>query len=74
MPTCSNCYSVKEYLKQNNIKFEDLDISADDKLAIEMKNKTGQFNVPVIIIEKNNKEEIIIDFDKKKIDKIILGK
>ena len=34
-----------------------------------MQEKSGQMGVPVIIIEDKGKEEIVIGFDKDKIDK-----
>jgi glutaredoxin-like YruB-family protein len=67
-PTCPWCVRVKQFLKENNVSFEDLDVSANQAAAEEMIQKTGQMGVPVLDIEG----EIIIGFDKDKI-KAILG-
>ena len=61
--TCPWCVKAKEFLKQNKIKFEDKDVSADDKARNEMIKKTGQMGVPVIDING----EIIIGFDVERI-------
>ena len=66
--TCPWCIRVKQFLKENNIEFQNLDVSSDQPAADEMVAKTGQMGVPVIDIDG----EIIIGFDKEKI-KLALG-
>jgi len=60
-PTCPYCIMAKAFLKQNNIPFEDIDVSADRKLVNEMFERSGQLGVPVIDI--NGK--IVVGFDKE---------
>jgi len=62
-PTCPWCIRIKQFLKENNIVFEDFDVSLDQKAAQEMIKKSGQMAVPVIDIDG----EIIVGFDKEKI-------
>ena len=62
-PTCPYCVRAKQYLKDNNVAFEDLDVSADRAKADEMIKKSGQMGVPVLDIEG----QLIIGFDKDKI-------
>lgn len=66
-PTCPYCNSLKDFLKENKIKFEDIDVSKDEKAAREIVKKSGQTGVPVTIIGK----EIIVGFDKERLDKLI---
>jgi len=66
-PTCPFCMMSKKFLKENNIDFEDIDVSADQTKAQEMVQKTGQMAVPVIDIDG----EIIVGFDKEKIRKAL---
>jgi len=66
-PTCPWCVRVKQFLTENNIPFENYDVSADQGKAQEMVNKSGQMGVPVIDIEG----EIIIGFDKEHIKKVL---
>ena len=67
-PTCPWCIRVKQFLKENNIAFEDYDVGTDHAKGEEMVNKSGQMGVPVIDIEG----EIIVGFDKERI-KAALG-
>jgi glutaredoxin 3 len=61
--TCHFCIRAKQFLEDNNIEFESIDISTNPEKAQEMVQKTGQMGVPVLDIEG----EIIIGFDKDKI-------
>jgi len=67
-PTCPWCIRIKQFLKDNNITFEDIDVSNNQQAAEEMVQKSGQMGVPVLDIAG----EIIIGFDKDKI-KTALG-
>lgn len=70
-PTCPYCEMLKRYLDQNNIKYKVVDVSIDQKAAEEMQSKSGQLGVPVMINKKNDKEDIIVGFDKEKVDQSI---
>lgn len=63
-PTCPYCRMAKEFLKKKDIRFEDVDVSADHEAAHEMIEKSGQMGVPVIEIGK----DVIVGFDKKAIE------
>ncbi len=65
--TCPYCHRAKQFLKDNNIEFEDVDVSADKEKAEEMVQKTGQMGVPVLDIDG----EIIVGFDKEKIEQAL---
>ena len=66
-PSCVYCHTLKSYLKEKNIQFEDIDVSKDDKALDEMVEKSGQMGVPVVNIDG----EIVIGFDKKKINELL---
>ncbi len=71
-PICPYCHMLKDYLKKNNIAFEDIDVAADDKAADEMVEKSGQMGVPVaIIIKDDGKEVVIAGFDKARINQLV---
>jgi glutaredoxin 3 len=61
--SCPWCIRVKQFLKENNVIFQDMDVSGDKQAADEMVQKSGQMGVPVLDIEG----EIIVGFDKEKI-------
>ena len=60
-PTCPYCIRVKQFLSDNNIPFENFDVSADHDKAEEMIQKSGQMGVPVLDIDGR----IIVGFDKQ---------
>jgi glutaredoxin-like YruB-family protein len=66
-PTCPFCIMAKKFLKDNNIEFEDVDVSRDIKAAREMVEKTGQMGVPVIEIDG----EFVIGFDRDRIKELL---
>lgn len=66
-PTCPYCVTLKEFLKDNNIDFEDIDVSQDKAQLDEMIKKSGQMGVPVITID----DKVIVGFDKQKIDQLL---
>jgi len=58
-PTCPWCIRTKQFLKDNNVSFEDIDVSSDQKAGEEMIQKSGQMGVPVLDIEGT----IIVGYD-----------
>ena len=66
-PVCPYCHTLKEFLKDNNIAFEDIDVSSDEKLADELIQKSGQMGVPVLDING----QIVIGFDRAKIVELL---
>ena len=61
--SCPYCVTLKEFLKENNIEFEDIDVAQDEKAREEMITKSGQMGVPVVEIDN----EIVVGFDREKI-------
>lgn len=61
--TCPFCIRAKQFLKDNNIAFEEIDVAENHEKAQQMIKKSGQMGVPVIEIDG----EIIVGFDKDKI-------
>ncbi len=66
-PSCPYCVTLKEFLKKNNIKFEDIDVSQDKAAAEEMVKKSGQMGVPVVDIDG----QIVVGFDREKICELL---
>lgn len=64
---CPYCVTLKEFLKANNIVFEDVDVSFDAQLQQEMIDKSGQMGVPVMDING----EIVVGFDREKISSLL---
>lgn len=66
-PTCSWCTRLKDYLKSQNVKFRDVDVSKDQAAAEAMVKRSGQQGVPQTDING----QMIIGFDKPKIDQLL---
>ena len=65
--TCPWCHKAKDFLKENNIEFEDKDVSSDESAKNELMEKSGQLGVPVLDIDG----AIIIGFDQEAIKKAL---
>jgi len=65
--TCPYCVTLKTYLDEKNIEHEYIDVGENQEAGKEMVEKSGQMGVPVVDIDG----EIIIGFDKSKIDELL---
>lgn len=66
-PTCPYCVRAKQFLKDNAVIFEDIDVSMNQEAAQEMIKRSGQMGVPVIDING----ELIVGFDKERIKRAL---
>lgn len=66
-PTCPYCITLKEFLKEKGIEFENVNVAEDAQGREEMIHKSGQMGVPVVDIDG----EIIVGFDKERISKLL---
>lgn len=66
-PTCPYCHMVKDYLKQKDVAFEDIDVSKDREKAMEMVQKSGQMGVPQLWIDG----EVVVGYDTARIDQLL---
>ncbi len=66
-PACSYCVTLKEFLKERHIEFEEVDVSKDEEAQRYIAEKTGRLEVPVIEIDN----EIVIGFDRPKICRLL---
>ena len=66
-PTCPYCIRAKQFLRDNNIVFTDIDVSSNEQAAQDMIERSGQMGVPVFDIDG----EIIVGFDKARIQQVL---
>lgn len=66
-PTCVYCKATKAFFKENNVVYEERDVSVDAKARDEMISKSNQMGVPVIDIDG----QIVTGFDKAKLQQLI---
>lgn len=70
-PFCPYCIQAKDFFKENKIEYTDIDASSE-KHRQNLINKTGQFGVPVIIIEReDDKKETVIGFDQGRLEEVL---
>lgn len=70
-PTCGFCRTEKAYLKGKGFSYTEYDAAFDPDRAVELIQKSGQRGVPVTIIKHDNREDIIVGFDRPKIDQLL---
>ena len=66
-PACPYCYTLKEFLKEKGIEFEEVDVSKDEKAKEEMIRKSGKLEAPIVEIDG----QIVVGFDKEKICQLL---
>ena len=66
-PTCTFCTQVKNYLRERHVKFNDYDVSRDQRKGEEMLHKSRQTGVPVIDFNGS----VIVGFDRNRLDRLI---
>ncbi|MFC1741122.1 glutaredoxin family protein [Nanoarchaeota archaeon] len=63
-PTCPWCKKLKAWLDEKGVKYDDIDVSADQAVSQEMIKKSGQMGVPQT--EINGK--MIVGFNQEAIE------
>ncbi|MFH1227478.1 MAG: glutaredoxin domain-containing protein [Planctomycetota bacterium] len=66
-PTCPWCVKVKEYFRHRDIIFDDIDVSKDPANVQELMNVSGQYGVPVIVVD----DQIVIGYDPVRIAELL---
>lgn len=62
-PTCIWCKRTKDFFRENNVPYQEVNVAADHKAAQEIVEKSGQMGVPVIDIDG----QIVVGFDKPRL-------
>lgn len=65
--TCPFCKMAKEYLDEKDVRYFEKNVASDEDAQKEMIEKSGALSVPVIDVEG----EIVIGFDKEKLNKLL---
>jgi glutaredoxin 3 len=66
--TCGYCKAAKEFFQTNNVEYNEIDVGSDQDKAREMIEKSGQMGVPVIVVDKDGNEDIIVGFDQGRLE------
>ena len=65
--TCPYCHMAKDFLKENKVEFEDVNLTQQQNRVQEMIGLSGQTGVPVIHID----DKVIIGFGRVGIKKAL---
>ncbi|WFN33838.1 peptide-methionine (S)-S-oxide reductase MsrA [Methanogenium sp. S4BF] len=66
-PRCMTCHAVKAFLREKNVAFEDIDITANSEARDMLIQKAGFIGAPVVQIG----DEFIFGFDRKQIERLL---
>ena len=66
-PTCHYCQAAKDFFKENNVEYTEIDVAADADKREEMIDMTGQMGVPVIRID----DDAVVGFDEAKVKELL---
>ena len=66
LPTCTHCKAAKKFFEDQNIPFEDVDLTQNDEAMDEMIAK-GYKGTPIIRIDG----EYVVGFNAKKIQELL---
>lgn len=66
-PTCPYCAMAKDFFKEHNVSYEEVNVAQDQKGLEEMVQKSGQMGVPVIDIDG----KIVVGFDQGRLSELL---
>jgi glutaredoxin-like YruB-family protein len=66
-PTCTWCTTLKTYLDQQGVRYQEVNVAADTSAAEAMVRKSGQQGVPQTEING----QMIVGFDKPRINQLL---
>jgi glutaredoxin len=65
---CAFCRAEKKFLDQKGVKYEDVDVEADEAAAREMIKLSGQMGVPFTVITRGDDTKVgILGFDQPRL-------
>lgn len=66
-PTCGYCIMAKQFFQDNKVTYREIDVTKSQESAQEMAEKSGQMGTPVITIEKDGKEYVVVGFNQSQL-------
>ncbi len=70
-PTCVFCQQTKEFFNKHQIEYEEKNVAADTQAAKEMVDLSHQMGVPVVVVKKDDTQEVVVGFDKARLMQIL---
>ncbi|WP_077624896.1 glutaredoxin domain-containing protein [Sediminibacillus massiliensis] len=69
--TCGPCHAEKEWLRDNNVSFEDRDVRKNSEYMEEVVN-LGASATPVTVVKDGDDQEVVMGFDRERLS-VLLG-
>lgn len=69
--TCPYCKQEKAWLDEQGIKYTNYFVDEEPDKAQEMIDKSGQLGVPVTIVQADDKEEVVVGFDRARLTTLL---
>ena len=69
--TCPFCKMEKAWLTEKAVMFKDIVVDEEPGAAEALLARSGQLSVPVTIVERDGKEEIVVGFDKTRLASLL---
>jgi glutaredoxin-like YruB-family protein len=66
-PGCPACSQLKNYLRQNGVRYREIDISRDQRAAEKISRRSGKMAVPQTDIDGN----LVVGFDRSKLNRLL---
>lgn len=66
--TCAYCHAVKDYFRQKDVTYEEVNLDNEPARRQELLNMSGQLAVPVTVVTKtDNSKDIVVGFNLPKL-------
>lgn len=72
--TCPYCKQEKAWLDEQGIAYTSHFVELEPDKREELIEKSGQLGVPVTVVRSNDREDVVIGFDRAKLAQLIGGR
>lgn len=69
--TCPFCKMEKTYLEEKGVAFTNIFVDEQPEKVEEMVAKSGQMGVPVTVVGADGKEEVVVGFDRDRLNALL---
>jgi len=69
---CPECEAVTKFLKNHEIDFSEIDIEGDNEAQVYVIDQSGQMEVPVTVIKHDGQKDVILGFNKQRIEQSLI--
>ena len=70
-PTCVYCKAAKKFFIDHNLDYKEVDVAMDPAAAQDLIEKSGQLGVPVIIVNQDGKDTVLVGYNQSKLKQVL---